>query len=103
MKLNETHCPFTGPDGKVYTNRGAFIDERVAIVYMTNKDNGLKATDWQGNVLAETVHVTSEWTENRGQESYRMRAVRFTIDGMTYSGRYGYDWGQLVRAKRVKG
>ncbi len=101
MKVNEKNSVFEF-QGKKFTNKGAYVDKIFAHVYIINKDGGGIATTWDGKFLAH-VQVVSEWkTRSKFFGYLRWRSVRFTIDGITYSGRYCYDNGQLVRAKRVK-
>ena len=108
-KINETSC-VVKLQGRSFEARGAYVDNDVAVVYVSSTllpdgfEKDLTITDWRGNVLTTDVVVTSErlcWGNRIGQ--YTMRCVRFTIDGVTYAGRYNSDWSQLVRGRRVKG
>ena len=100
MNINETECTFTH-EGKSWTNRGAYVDDNFALVYL--QENPRRVTDWRGNVIGK-FWVISEWyRHNQYGERYTMRAVRIQLDGgNVYHGRYGSDWSQLVRARRVK-
>lgn len=55
-------------------------------------------TDWHGNVLAKATFGPVY----RGGFGAKMRSVRFTVDGVTYTGRYGCDWAQAVRVRSTK-
>ncbi len=100
MKINETKCVFEF-QGKKFTNSGAYVDKNFAHVYITHKDGKEIATTWNGEFLAN-VQIVSKWqTRSKFFGYLNWRSVRFKIDGITYSGRYCYDNGQLVRAKRV--
>ncbi len=108
MQLNESNCVFRH-NGVDYVNRGAYIDQGFAMVYIKRVDTGptlagsiIRATDWYGNKLGAGVIVTS-WTQWGRFGSYRMVSVRFTIDGVLYGGRFAFDNGELVRAKQLKG
>ena len=52
-------------------------------------------TDWHGRVIASATFGRPY----RGGFGARMRSVRFTVDGVTYTGRYGCDWAQAVRVR----
>lgn len=57
-------------------------------------------TTWRGEVLGAIVS-RNVYRNNLGAriESVRVRGN----NGATYSGRYGCDWSQLVRLRKVKG
>lgn len=107
VKVNETECSVEF-NGNTYTNRGAYVDDGFAMVYVnrlpkaTNSTvlsgDKIEVTTWEGMLLGHG-HIVSVW---RLRNYDRMVSVRFTIDGVTYSGRFNYDGGQLVRGKRVK-
>ena len=110
--LNETECTIE-LGGRQFSNRGAYINENFAMVYIVrNEDQAkirpqlkgsvIKVTDWNGNRLGAGL-IVSAWVQY-GQVfgSYNMVSVRFVIDGIVYAGRFNYDNGQLVRAKRIK-
>jgi hypothetical protein len=106
QKVNETECTFE-VNGQKFTNRGAYVDDNFADVYVTRNEKDrqalagstIKVTDWHGNKLGAGV-ILKEW---RLRNYTRMVSVRFIIDGVVYSGRFNYDTGQLVRGKKVKG
>lgn len=68
----------------------------------TNCDvqRGDKVTTWLGSVLG-TITYASTFAHNFGS---RMTCIRFKgTNGATYSGRFGSDWAQLCRVRKVGG
>ena len=55
-------------------------------------------TNWHGNKIADARFGSIY----RGGFGARMRSVYFTLDGITYTGRYGCDWSQACRVKSTK-
>lgn len=55
-------------------------------------------TDWHGNKIADAIFGHPF----RGGFGAKMRTVRFTLDGVTYAGRYGCDWSQAVRVRSTR-
>lgn len=101
----ETDCTITGPNGQTATAGGASLvncsDGLVrGVVYAKANSDGWhrgQVTDWHGNVIA---HATFSGVY-RGGFGAKMRTVRFIVDGVTFSGRYGCDWSNAVKVKSV--
>lgn len=102
LSVNETDCKIT-LDGQEFSANGAYVDEAFARVYVKTvghpmSHSPITVTDWKGKELGKGK-ITSIW---RMQTMDRMVQVRFTIGDKTYSGRFNYDAGELVFARRVK-
>lgn len=99
--LNETRCDFIF-ENKIFSNRGAYVDENFANVYVKKTiNNQIEVTDWKGNTLGHGI-ITNEWHKwhtYAGKVIYRH--VNFKINNITYSGRYSPSSGELIRAKRL--
>ena len=55
-------------------------------------------TDWHGTKIADAVFGVPY----RGGFGAKMRSVRFTLGGVTFTGRYGCDWASAVRVRSTK-
>lgn len=103
----ETGCVITH-EGQSFESGGAFLCDctdgyRRGVVYAKPNDDVLfknqgcrgVVTDWHGNKVADAILGPVY----RGGFGARMRAVSFTLDGVTYMGRYGCDWADAVRVR----
>lgn len=100
--INETHCTIKHAN-KSYTNRGAYLDANCGLVYLVERNGALVATKWNGDLISDQVKVTNSWKRYTRHAGYHIiKSIRVTINGITYHGRYGSDWSQLCRIRRVK-
>lgn len=84
--------------GVVYAKpQGPILSSLGTPIINTWNERGI-VTDWHGNKIADAYFGHPY----RGGFGARMRSVRFTIDGVTYAGRYGFDWSQAVRVRSTK-
>lgn len=68
-------------------------------VYITEKDGRRLAATWLGTRLGDVVeHRSFRTNVSRNMVSVRIRAT----NGAVYYGRYGADWSQLCRVRKVK-
>lgn len=102
MQLLETNCDFTH-DGRTFTANGATVTSEIACIYVSQVKGSanIRVTDWHGEVLGLGT-ITARWRQYHNAGYYCMEAVKFKIDGITYSGRYSPDYGNFCRARRTK-
>lgn len=84
--------------GVVYVKPAEPIQTPINGVYSPSYPRRGIVTDWHGNKLAD-ASISMPF---RGGFGARMRSVRFTIDGVTYTGRYGCDWASACRVKSTR-
>ena len=106
-------------NGHKFINGGSFLlacsdGYRRGIVYVkepSTDHHGGFFKDYRQNYRAGSGSVTTWHGEHIANAHFgiiyrgnfcRMRSVRFTLDGVTYSGRYCPDWSQMVRVKSTR-
>lgn len=99
------------PDGKVNMSEAETVDHNKAVEARELAHWATKPDRWQVYVKGETVTTwlgTKLGTVYRGHSfrtnlSRNMRAITFVgTNGAHYYGRYGADWSQLCRVKKLK-
>ena len=70
------------------------------VVYVTDAGNTDIVTTWLGTKLGD---IYWSRTYRGGFGGTRMRAIQFRgTNGESYHGRFGYDWGELCRVRKMK-
>lgn len=86
-------------EGHTFSALGAIEDDGVLVAYHT----GNTVTSWDGSVTFGRVIRARDYYSPGFGGRVRMRSLRVRRpDGSVWSGRYGYDWRQCVRLRRVK-
>lgn len=123
--IHETDCTYVDDFGHTVRGEGAFVDQKVAVVYVGikyPKIEGLPESitmlahmptkyandpcrvivkDWHGMPLGEGF-ITALWRQTNYREKYKMASVSFQIEGLWYKGRFAPDHGDLCRGTRLR-
>jgi hypothetical protein len=108
--IDDGPCTITGPEGQTFTAGGAWLTDDAGVLYVADVSGiGPKSVlasrgelqTWHGQTVG-TYYVTGRWDRWTKYDRIRMAAIRATIDGKEYHGRFGYDWNQSVFLRRCK-
>ena len=98
----EENCTFTH-DGKSFTFSGSYLIDDHGLVYITEKQGKITATDWHGNLISDKVELVSE-SRRVGPYigEYKIKYYNVYIDGKKYFGRHNSTWGEALKIRKSK-